>query len=137
MPLRTIPTAPTPNQSFTVVLQERNVAVALRTLRNQLYADVMCDSVPICSTRICQDRQVFTARAEHLGFPWLRLCFADLLGTSDPQWQDLGTRYLLLSVELTAAEEAALAAQAIDSHEALVFDGFAGYDGSEVFDGEE
>lgn len=109
MPLRTIPVAPTPNQAFSVVLEERNVSVTLRTLRNQLYADVMCEGVPICATRICQDRQVFTARAEHLGFPGLRLCFADLRGTSDPQWAELGTRYLLLSIELTAEEAATLA----------------------------
>lgn len=111
MPLRTVPVAATPNQSFSVVLQERNVAITLRTLRNELYADVMCEGVPICSTRICQDRQVFTGRAAQLGYPELRLCFADLRGTADPYWAELGTRYLLVSIELSAAEEAAFEAQ--------------------------
>lgn len=136
MPLRTIPVAATPNQAFSVVLNERNVAVTLRTLRGLLYADVMCDGVPVCSAHICQDRQVFTERAQHLGFPWLRLCFADLLGTADPSWTELGARYVLLSVELTPEEEAALAQQILDSHTALVYDGSADFDGIGEFDGE-
>lgn len=116
MPLRTIPTAPTPNQSFSVVLQERNVAVALRTLGGQLFADVACEGVPVCAARICHDRQVFTTRAAHLGFPWLRLCFADLLGVEDPQWSGLGERFLLLSVELSPEEEDRLADQVEAAH---------------------
>lgn len=137
MALRTIPLSPTPNQSFSLVLAERNVSIALRTLAEQLYIDVMCESVPICSTRICQDRQVLTGRAEHLGFPGLRLCFADLRGTSDPHWAELGTRYLLLSVELDAAAEARMRAQIIESHSALTYDGSAMFDGSEFFDGSD
>ena len=127
--LRTIPTAATPNQSFSVVLQERNVNIALRTLAGQLYADVVCEGVPICATRVCQDRAVFTGRAEHLGFPSLRLCFADLLGVADPQWEGLGTRFLLFSVELSADEEARLAQQVIDAHAALTLDSFESFDG--------
>lgn len=137
MGLRTIPIAPVPNQAFSVVLAERNVSVALRTLQDRLYADVMCEGVPVCSTRICHDRQVLTGRAEHLGFPGLRLCFVDLRGTSDPQWAELGSRYLLLSVELSAAEELALAGEIIQSHSALTYDGSALFDGSEFFDGED
>lgn len=137
MPLQTIPVAPTPNQAFSLVLAERNVSIALRTLQDQLYIDVMCEGVPICATRICHDRQVLTPRAEHLGFPGLRLAFADLRGNSDPQWPELGTRYLLFSIELTAAEEEELREAEIDSHSALTYNGDALFDGSEFFDGEE
>lgn len=137
MPLRTIPVAPTPNQAFSLVLQERNVRIALRTLQGRLYIDVMCEGVPICSTRICQDRNDLTARAAHLGFPGLRLCFADLRGTDDPQWAELGTRFLLLSIELSTLEEAALEAAELASHSALTYDGAALFDGSEFFDGSD
>lgn len=99
MTLRTIPVAPTPNQSLSVVLQDRNVSVTLRTLQGAMYADVLCDGVPVCTGRACVDRQSLTARASYVGFPELVLCFADLQGANDPQWAELGTRYVLLSVE--------------------------------------
>lgn len=97
--MQTIPTAPTPAQAFSLVLDERNVTITLRSLQGTLYADVLCEGVPICAGKVCQDREVFTARAEHLGFPGLALCFADLRGTSDPEWSELGSRYLLLSLQ--------------------------------------
>lgn len=135
MSLQTVPVQPTPNQSFQVVLDERNVSITLRTLQDVVYADVLCEGVPICAGRICRDRQVFTARAEHLGFPGLALCFADLRGSSDPQWQDFGTRFLLLSVRLTTAEQSQLLNQAVPSVSGLVYDGSSFYDGGQTFDG--
>lgn len=135
MSLRAIPLSPIPNQSMSVVLQERNVALTLHTLDGTLYADVLCEGVPICTTHVCQDRQLLTARAEYLGFPGLSLWFADLRGTSDPQWSELNSRYLLLSIELTANERDALDAADPAVLDALVYDGMALFDGTHTYDG--
>lgn len=133
MTLRTIPLAPTPNQSLSVVLQERNVAVTLRTLQGSMYADVLCDGVPICTGRACVDRQSLTARAEYVGFPELVLCFADLQGTNDPQWAELGTRYVLLSVEADTVTTATTTVGSGSSD--LFYSGSVMYNGSHTFDG--
>ena len=135
MSLRAIPLSPIPNQSVSVVLQERNVALTLRTLDGTLYADVLCEGVPICAAHICQDRQLLTARSEYLGFPGLSLWFADLRGTSDPHWSELNTRYLLLSVELTTEERAQFESTGGLVLDALVYDGLAMFDGTHTYDG--
>lgn len=101
--MRTIPLAPLPNQSASVVLNERNVDITLRTLRGSLFVDVICNGVPVIAGRICTDRTDLTARAAQLGIPDLQLWFADLRGTSDPQWEELGTRYVLLSSDRVTA----------------------------------
>lgn len=135
MSLRAIPLSPIPHQSMSVVLQERNVALTLRTLDGTLYADVLCEGVPVCTTHVCQDRQLLTARAEYLGFPGLSLWFADLRGTSDPHWSELNSRYVLLSVELTVEERAQFEATGGLVLDALVYDGLAMFDGTHTYDG--
>lgn len=97
MSLQTVPLQVTPNQSFSVVLNERDVGITLRTMQGAVYADVVCDGVPICAGQLCLDRVPITDRAAYLGFPDLSLVFADLRGTSDPEWSDFGTRYVLLN----------------------------------------
>lgn len=135
MSLRAIPLSPIPNQSMSVVLQERNVALTLRTLDGTLYADVLCEGVPVCTTHVCQDRQLLTARAEYLGFPGLSLWFADLRGTSDPHWSELNSRYVLLSVELSVDERAAFEATGSVAPGALVYNGVAVFDGTHTYVG--
>lgn len=97
--MRTIPLAQLPLQSFSVVLNERNVNIALRSIDGSLYIDVACEGRAICAGQLCTDRTNLTARAPQLGFPDLTLWFADLRGTSDPYWQDLGTRFILVSTQ--------------------------------------
>jgi hypothetical protein len=95
--LQTVPLSVTPNQSFSVVLNDRDVSISLRTLQGALYADVVCDGVPVCAGQLCLDRVEITLRSAYLGFPDLSLTFADLRGTSDPEWSEFGTRYVLLN----------------------------------------
>ena len=97
MSLQTVPLLVAPNQSFSVVLNDRDVGITLRTLQGDLYADVVCNGVPICAGQLCVDRVPITARARYLGFPDLSLVFADLRGTSDPGWSEFGTRFVLLN----------------------------------------
>jgi hypothetical protein len=134
MPLRTIPVAPNPHQTFSAVLRDRDVDITLRVLEGTLYVDVVCEGVPICAGRICTDRLDLVPRAAQLGFPGLSLCFADLRGTTDPDWTLLGSRYLLLSVELDAVETAAFVSGQVVMDD-FVYDGSLFYDGSQSFDG--
>ena len=97
MSLQTVPLLVAPNQSFSVVLNDRDVGITLRTLQGDLYADVVCNGVPICAGQLCVDRVPITGRARYLGFPDLSLVFADLRGTSDPDWSEFGTRFVLLN----------------------------------------
>lgn len=95
----TIPLQATPSQSLRVTVAGLNLQITLQTLRGFLYATITCNDVPICAGRQLRDRVVITARARELGFPTLRLFVADLRGTSDPEWQELGTRYVLLNAD--------------------------------------
>lgn len=97
MSLQTVPLSAVPNQAFSLVLNNRNVAMRVRSLGGQTYIDVACEGVPICAGRLCRDRVLLTPRAQYLGFPDLQLFFADLRGASDPLWRDFGSRFVLLS----------------------------------------
>lgn len=134
MPLRTIPVAPSAHQTFSVVLRDRDVDITLRALEGTLYADVVCAGVPVCAGRICTDRLDLVPRAAQLGFPDLSLCFADLRGTNDPDWTLLGSRYLLLSVELDGSESASFTSGQLVMDD-FVYNGALVYDGSQYFDG--
>lgn len=97
MSLQTVPLSAIPNQAFSLVLNDRNVSVRVRSINGQTYIDVTCEGVPICAGRACRDRVLLTPRAQYLGFPDLQLFFADLRGTSDPTWRDFGSRFVLLN----------------------------------------
>lgn len=95
--MQSVPLTPRPNQTLSLVLNGYNVRLTLRTFDGQTFADVQCNGVPLCAGALCRDRVLITDRAAYLGFPDLQLFFADLRGTSDPRWQDFGTRFQLLN----------------------------------------
>lgn len=101
--MQTIPLQPVPNQSLSLVLGERNVALTVRTLGGRTYIDVTCEGIPLCRGLLCQDRVLLSARAAYLGFPELGLFFADLRGTAAPDWREFGTRFLLLNYQADPA----------------------------------
>ena len=49
------------------------------------------------------------------GFPDLTLWFADLRGQSDPTWQDLGTRFILVSTQPVPQVEEGPSSRWLDS----------------------
>lgn len=98
MTVQTVPLAPVANQALSLVLNDRTVGIEVRTLGGQTYVNVTCNGVAICAGQLALDRILLTPRAAYLGFPDLRLVFADLRGTSDPEFTGFGTRFLLLSV---------------------------------------
>lgn len=98
MTVQTIPLSVVANQSFSVVLNDRDVGITLRSLNDATYIDVVVGTTVVCAGQVCRDRVSLTPRAAYLGLADLSLVFADLLGTSDPVWSGFGTRYVLLSV---------------------------------------
>lgn len=135
MTIQTVPLAATPNQTFSVVLNDRDVGITVRSLAGQVYVDVVADGVAICAGQIARDRVTLTPRATYLGLPDVSLVFADLRGTSDPVWQDFGTRYVLLSVGDPLTNELPLSLPVPSPPPALLYDGSVTYNGSQTFDG--
>lgn len=136
MSLQTVPLVVTANQSFSVVLDERDVAITLRTLQGSLYADVVCDGVPICAGQLCADRVPITERAAYLGFPDLSLVFADLRGVSNPQWTEFGSRYVLLNaVQVQSPDRAIIGPTPRPPVLPFLMDGTYFMDGSQYMNG--
>lgn len=134
MTVQTIPLAVTANQTFSVVLNDRDVGITVRSLDGATYIDVVADGVPVCAGQICRDRVDLTPRAAYLGMADLSLVFADLRGTSDPVWSEFGTRFVLLSVGDPTALDPALSLPA-PVVTPLLYDGSVTYNGSQTFDG--
>lgn len=88
-----IPIKATANQTASAVLDGQNAQITLMTTDYGLFADVTYNGVRVATGRLCLDRTDINA-AKYLGLPQ-PLFFADLQGTSDPQWTGFGTRYLL------------------------------------------
>lgn len=97
MTLQSVPLQVEPQQSFSMALNGLTVGATVRTAGGQTFIDVICNGVRVAAGRACRDRTLLTPRAAQLGFPGLRLFFADLRGSEDPRWQDFGSRFLLLS----------------------------------------
>ncbi len=134
MTVQTIPLAATANQTFSVVLNDRDVGITVRSLGEATYIDVVADGVPVCAGQVCRDRVDLTPRAAYLGLADLSLVFADLRGTSDPVWSEFGTRFVLLSVGDPAAIDPALSLPT-PVVTPLLYDGSVTYNGSQTFDG--
>ena len=93
MSIVTIPIKAAANQTASAVLDGQNAQITLMTTDYGLFADVTYNGVRVATGRLCLDRTDINA-AKYLGLPQ-PLFFADLQGTSDPQWAAFGTRYLL------------------------------------------
>ncbi|MFP3187361.1 MAG: hypothetical protein RXR52_41425 [Paraburkholderia sp.] len=90
-----IPAKPAPKLSALLAGQNCQINVYQKT--TGLYLDLAINNVPIKSGIVCRDR-VRLIRHPYLGFVG-DLMFADTQGTSDPTYDGLGARYLLVYLE--------------------------------------
>ena len=81
MTIYTIPLDATPNQFLTTTVNGKRWEITLETRLGNIYASFNDELY----NRVCYDRQEI-----HSGF-----FFADLSGTSNPQWEGLGSRFVL------------------------------------------
>jgi hypothetical protein len=92
-----VPIPAKPAQTLTTQLGGQNVGLTLRQKSTGLYADVYVNSVLIRGGVICRNGARLIQDA-YLGFVG-DLAFIDTLGTDDPYWTGLGSRWTLLYLE--------------------------------------
>lgn len=92
--MQKIPLPPIPSNTFQVVLDDQQCRITLYQRGRRMYLDLEVDSETVCRGAICQNR------ASVVPFPTLSfsgsLHFWDTLGDEPPQYDRLGTRFLLL-----------------------------------------
>lgn len=89
-----IPIDPIPYQEFSVILNGQNCVIVLRQIAERLYSDLTVDDIPVFSGRICQNGTAVNLYSDK-DFSG-KLSFVDTLGNDNPQYEGLGTRWLLL-----------------------------------------
>lgn len=115
--MQTVPLLATPNQRFTVTLNEVLYNIYLRTEdallgysdeetepQSHLYISVEDSTQPYTNSRICQNLNPLIPES-YRGFDG-QLLFVDLEGDDDPEFNGLNTRFLL--IYLTEEEYAEL-----------------------------
>ena len=94
MAVAVIPLVAVPSQTLTTMLGQTPVRLRIRQRRTGLFVDVLSQDVPVIEGVKALDRTKIV-RAAYRGFPG-DLFFVDTQGTTDPAYDGLGTRYLLL-----------------------------------------
>ncbi|WP_454695595.1 phage baseplate plug family protein [Achromobacter aegrifaciens] len=95
--MKRIPLKPVPAQTLSVVLSGQNCQIAVYQKSTGLYLDLEVDNAPIVTTVLCHDR-VRLLRSAYMGFVG-DLAFVDTQGHADPQYQALGSRFVLAYLE--------------------------------------
>ena len=93
-----VPTAPQPNQTFTVVLdgQQCRIDLAQKDPLGMFFTLYVNDALMVGGVP-CQDRNPLV-RGAYLGFTG-NLEFRDAEGTADPEYTGLNTRFFLCYLE--------------------------------------
>lgn len=100
--MQTIPIQPVPAQIVKVVLEDQNVQIGIYQKVQGIFVDVNVDGTDVVTSVIAHDTVPLVCR-DYAGFLG-NLIFVDNLGSSDPTYDLLGTRYSL--VYLTEEEYA-------------------------------
>ncbi|WP_430795395.1 phage baseplate plug family protein [Achromobacter spanius] len=95
--MKRIPLQPVPSQTLSVVLSGQNCQISVYQKTTGIYLDLEVDNSPIVTTVLCHDR-VRLVRSAYLGF-FGDLTFVDTQGHADPQYENLGSRFVLAYLE--------------------------------------
>lgn len=95
--MKRIPLQPVAAQALSVVLSGQNCQISVYQKNTGVYLDLEVDNSPIVTTVLCHDR-VRLVRSAYLGFVG-DLTFVDTQGHADPEYQGLGTRFVLAYME--------------------------------------
>lgn len=89
-----VPLSPAPGQRLQIVLDDQNVTLAVRQKGARLYLDLDVSGTPVMSGAICSDR---TNVKQYKTMPFRGgLFFIDTEGRDAPQFEGLGTRWVLM-----------------------------------------
>ena len=94
--MQTIPITDAPSQTLSAVLAGQSCNVKIHTRQESLYLDLYVNNVLILAGAAGRDR-VLIVRDTYLGLVG-DLMFIDTLGSSDPSYPGLGSRYTLLYI---------------------------------------
>lgn len=89
-----VPLRPSAAQRLTVQLGGQNCTIRVYSMATGLYFDLYVSSVLVVAGVICQHANRLV-RAAYLGFVG-DLAFYDTQGSDDPEWQGLGSRWILV-----------------------------------------
>ncbi|MEN4918189.1 hypothetical protein ABE485_05920 [Achromobacter spanius] len=79
------------------MLSGQNCQISVYQKTTGIYLDLEVDNSPIVTTVLCHDR-VRLVRSAYLGF-FGDLTFVDTQGHADPQYENLGSRFVLAYLE--------------------------------------
>lgn len=89
--------AATPSQTLSIVLANQACEISLRQNGGNMYFDLRSGGVDIVRTRIVRNKQLLLLDAKYRKFRGDFL-FLDTLGDTQPEYSQLGTRYVLYYV---------------------------------------
>jgi hypothetical protein len=92
-----IPVTSVAAQTLNVVLGGQSCTINLYQKRDVMLCDLLVGATTVMSAVVCHDR-VKLVRYPYLGFVG-DLVFIDMQGTSDPDYTELGTRYIFCYLE--------------------------------------
>lgn len=93
-----VPLSATPLQTLSVVLGGQACEVALRQNSANMYFDLKVNREPVVLSRIVRNKQRLLLDAQYHGFVGDFL-FWDTQGDTQPDYTQLGTRYVLFYLE--------------------------------------
>lgn len=84
---------PVPSQKLQIILADQDVELSILQRGAHVYASITVNGVILRQGALCIDR-VPILEPGATSFSG-NLMFLDMQGTSDPQWQEYGSRYIL------------------------------------------
>ncbi len=92
--MQIVPVQAIASQSLEVILESQACTLNFYQKSTGLFGDIYVNDLPILTGQQCVN-QVLMVRRAYLGFVG-DLAFYDTLGDEDPQYEGLGSRFLLL-----------------------------------------
>ena len=92
--MQTIPLQATPNQELQVILDGQECSLAVFQRGENIYLNLYVGATPVITGAICQNLVSIVQVSQRLFTGYL--FFHDTLGDTPPQWEGLGSRYLLV-----------------------------------------
>lgn len=97
MTRQVVPLVDTPSQTLSVTLGGQSTQLVVYTLRTGLYIDIAVAGVPVATCRICRNLQYILEDSIYQGYQG-DFIFIDTQGDTDPTYDGLGSRYLLVYI---------------------------------------